>query len=243
MMQPTDGTPAPVLQAGRNYWRRGTATRMTPLIDVAEYFDAFARVCEAAERQILIIGWDFDRREPLHRGDEGRDLPDRLGEFLVELVRRKPRLHIYLLSWDFNMIYATERELLPALRLRLQTPRRFHFRLDGLHPKGASHHQKVVVVDDRVAFAGGIDLSRWRWDTPEHKPDDPRRVDPNGKPYPPFHDVMVMMEGEAAAILGDLARTRWRRARGRQIKPPGKIAASPWPESVAAELQDIDVAI
>ena len=243
MTQPTDEASVPVLQAGRNYWRRGPATRLSTLIDAADYFDAFARVCEAAERQILILGWDFDRQEPLHRDNGSRALPDRLGEFLVELVRRKPRLHVYLLSWDFNMIYASERELLPALRLRLQTPRRFHFRLDGLHPVGASHHQKVVVVDDRVAFAGGIDLSRWRWDTPEHKPDDPRRTDPNGRPYPPFHDLMVMLEGDAAAILGELARTRWRRARGRHIKPPGDVTASPWPKSVAAELKDIDVAI
>jgi phosphatidylserine/phosphatidylglycerophosphate/cardiolipin synthase-like enzyme len=56
----------------------------------------------------------------------------------------------------------------------------------GAPSSNASHHQKLVVIDDRVAFVGGIDLSRWRWDTPEHKPDDPRRRDPNGKPYRDF---------------------------------------------------------
>ena len=35
-------------------------------------------------------------------------------------------------------------------------------------PLGASHHQKVVVVDDAVAFVGGLDLTHCRWDTPEH---------------------------------------------------------------------------
>jgi phosphatidylserine/phosphatidylglycerophosphate/cardiolipin synthase-like enzyme/uncharacterized membrane protein YdjX (TVP38/TMEM64 family) len=232
-----------ILEVGSNCWQRASASRFATLIDAADYFAAFAEACAAAERQILILGWDFDRCERLHRDQREGDLPDQLGAFLVELVRRKPHLNIYLLSWDFNMVYAAERELLPALRLRLQAPPRFHFRLDGSHPKGASHHQKVVVVDDRVAFAGGIDLSRWRWDTSDHLPDDPRRTDPTGKAYPPFHDLMVMLEGDAAACLGNLARERWRRARGRKVSPPDDVRHSPWPASVAAELGDVRVAI
>jgi len=233
----------PILESGRNCWLRKNASRFTALIDTADYFAAFAEACRAAERQILILGWDFDRRERLHRGEQVAELPDELGAFLVELVKRKPHLNVYLLSWDFNMIYAAERELLPALRLRLQAPPRFHFRLDDRHPNGASHHQKVVVIDDRLAFAGGIDLSRWRWDTPGHPPDDPRRTDPDGKRYPPFHDLMVMVEGDAAAALGNLARERWRRARGWKIAPSGGTAGSPWPASVSAELTDVEVAI
>jgi phospholipase D1/2 len=233
----------PILQVGRNCWQRATASRFTVLVDAADYFAALRAACAAAERQILILGWDFDRHERLRSGDHEDDLPDELGSFLVELVKRRPGLHVYLLSWDFNMVYAAERELLPALRLRLQAPRRFHFRLDGSHPKGASHHQKVVVVDDRVAFAGGIDLSRWRWDTSEHRAQDPRRIDPKGDPYPPFHDLMVALEGEAAARLGDLARRRWRQSRGWRIRAPGATRASPWPAGVAAGLTEVPVAI
>jgi phospholipase D1/2 len=233
----------PILESGRNCWKVEHASRLATLVDAADYFSAFAETCRAAERQILILGWDFDRHERLHRVDSSDEFPDELGAFLAELVRRNPKLSVYLLSWDFNMIYAAERELLPALRLRIQAPPRFHFRLDDMHPKGASHHQKVVVVDDRVAFAGGIDLSRWRWDTTGHKPDDPRRTDPAGKPYPPFHDMMMVVEGEAAARLGQLARERWRRARGWKIKPPLGIEHSPWPESVTSGLDDVRVAI
>lgn len=231
-----------ILAPGRNCWELEKASRLATLVDAADYFSAFATACRSAQRQILILGWDFDRRERLHRDDRDDGFPDELGAFLVALVKRNPKLNIYLLSWDFNMIYAVERELLPALRLRMQAPPRFHFRLDGRHPKGASHHQKVVVVDDRVAFSGGIDLSRWRWDTSEHKPDDPRRIDPDGKPYPPFHDMMMVVEGDAAARLGELARERWRRARGRRIKPP-KVAQSAWPDSVPTELDAVQVAI
>lgn len=232
-----------ILETGRNCWKVEHASRLATLVDAAEYFSAFAEACRAAERQILILGWDFDRHERLHRVEPCDEYPDELGAFLVTLVTRNPKLNVYLLSWDFNMIYAAERELLPAFRLRIQAPQRFHFRLDGMHPKGASHHQKVVVVDDRVAFAGGIDLSRWRWDTTEHRPNDPRRTDPGGKHYPPFHDVMMVIEGEAAACLGQLARERWRRARGWKIKPPTGVERSPWPESVSNELDAVRVAI
>jgi phosphatidylserine/phosphatidylglycerophosphate/cardiolipin synthase-like enzyme/uncharacterized membrane protein YdjX (TVP38/TMEM64 family) len=234
---------AAIIEPGRNCWQYPSATRFSTLVDGADYFAAFASACLAARRQILILGWDFDRHERLYRGEPDPDLPDELGAFLVELVRRRRELEVYLLSWDFNMVYAAERELLPALRLRMQAPPRFHFRLDGEHPKGASHHQKVVVIDDQVAFVGGIDLSRWRWDTSEHLPDDPRRTDPQGNPYPPFHDMMCLVEGDVAARLGDLARERWRRARGWDLRPPLDVTGSPWPEHVDADLRDIRVAI
>jgi len=232
-----------ILAPGRNCWTVANATRTATIVDVCDYFAAFAEACRAARRQILILGWDFDRHERLHRGEHDGDIPDELGPFLVDLVRQNRQLSIYLLSWDYNMIYAAERELLPALRLRMQAPPRLRFRLDGRHPKGASHHQKLVVIDDCVAFAGGIDLSRWRWDTPEHKPNDPRRTDPDGNSYPPFHDLMFLVEGDVAARLGELARTRWRRARGWSVEPPPRPEISPWPKTVAAELTDVAVAI
>ena len=243
-MNPDESPPRGVLNPGANCWRIEDADRLGAIVDAADYFAAFAEACRAARRQILILGWDFDRCERLHRDeDAGGDLPDELGSFLVGLVRRTRGLKVYLLSWDFNMIYAAERELLPALRLRLQAPPRFHFRLDAEHPSGASHHQKVVVVDDRVAFVGGIDLSRWRWDTSEHRPDDPRRTDPDGKSYPPFHDMMLLVEGDVAARLGELARERWRRAHGWNIRPPDGVESAPWPKAVEAGLSCVPVAI
>ncbi len=80
-----------------------------------------------------------------------------------------------------------------------------------------------MVVDDRVGFSGGFDLSKWRWDTPEHAIDDARRKDPDGKPYPPFHDVQMVVDGDAAKALGQLARERWQRATGTQTAPLNRI--------------------
>ncbi|MGB0722539.1 MAG: VTT domain-containing protein [Gammaproteobacteria bacterium] len=242
-----------ICSPGDNCWAIESADRASVIIDTAAYFHALSEACAQARHQILILGWDFDRRERLHRDDDaprtpaGESLPDGLGDFLTALVRERPDLHVHLLSWDYSMIYAAEREMLPALRLRLQAPPRFHIKLDGCHPPGASQHQKLVVIDDRVAFIGGIDLSRWRWDTPDHEPDDPRRIDPDGAPYPPFHDMMVCAQGDVAAKLGELARERWRRAFGTRIEPPpsetGDDTPAPWPESIEPELSRVPVAI
>src|SRR3546814_15726291 len=49
------------------------------------------------------------------------------------------------------------------------------FRFDNAHPPGCSHHQKIVVLDDRLAVCGGIDISTGRWDTPAHIDDDKNR--------------------------------------------------------------------
>ena len=84
-----------------------------------------------------------------------------------DLVRRNRRLRIYVLLWDFAMIYVADREIIPLYAHPWRTHRRIHFRLDGSHPIGASHHQKIVVIDDHVAFVGGLDIAEHRWDEPQ----------------------------------------------------------------------------
>ena len=86
-------------------------------------------------------------------------------------------------------------------------------------PVGGSHHQKIVVVDDAVAFCGGIDLTGHRWDTCAHRIDEPARTTATGKPYGPYHEVQAMLSGPAAARLGALVRDRWR-AVGEEPRPP-----------------------
>ena len=96
---------------------------------------------------------------------------------------------------------------------------------------------------DAFAFVGGIDLTKRRWDTPEHLASDPRRVDPSGKSYGPFHDVQVALSGEAAASLGDLVRTRWERGTGKQIELPENVESDPWPVEFSPDLENVDVAV
>jgi phospholipase D1/2 len=231
-----------ILTEGRNCWKVAGARRVAFLIDGASYFAAFAAVAEGARRAIYILGWDMDSRMSLFRDDRPRGLPDRFGAFMSAILSRRRGLHAYLLNWDFSVIYAFEREPLPALWFDWATHRRLHFRLDNRHPILGAHHQKVIVVDDAMAFVGGLDFTRSRWDTSEHRIPDPRRTNYGGDPYVPFHDVMIAVDGEAAARLGDLARERWRAATGERLHPC-RPEADPWPPDIVPDLENVPVGL
>src|SRR5690606_21342077 len=95
-----------------------------------------------------------------------------------------------------------------------------------------------------VAFCAGFDISRSRWDSSAHGPDDPRRSNPFGIRYGPFHDVGAVVEGDVARSLGELCRVRWERATG---KPPRSkrtpYVEGRWPVSIDVDLADAPVAI
>jgi phospholipase D1/2 len=229
-----------ILQVGENCWCLEQADRIAFLVDGKAVFEAFTAAASLAEKSLLIVGWDIDSRIRISRS--GPDESITLGNFLEYLAIKKPELEIHILIWDFPVIYAMDREPLPIFNLDWKTHSRIHFALDGEHPIGACHHQKIVVIDDHLAMAGGFDLSNRRWDTPLHMPDDPRRIDPLGSPYPPFHDVQMLVQGPVATKLGELARQRWFRATGgRPVSPASR--KPPWPLSIPPDLQDIPVAI
>lgn len=238
----TPGADAPIAVPGRNCWAVAHASRFAVLVDAQAYFDAFVETAVRARESILVVGWDIQSGTRLRPGPMPEGLPATLGPFLDALVQRRPGLRVWLLDWDFSLVFALERELLPVVQLGWRTHRRIHFRMDGEHPLGASQHQKLVVVDDAVAFCGGLDLTTERWDTPAHAPEDPARVGPGGRPYAPFHDVQCAVAGPAAAVLGRLARERWRRATGRALRPPSR-GRDPWPPGLAPDLVDVPVAV
>lgn len=227
---------------GRNCWKIEQADRVSFLIDGAAYFSAFREAAMHARHCILILGWDFDSRIRMLPDRQTDELPNRLGEFLHHLLARRKQLRVYVLTWDFHMIYWREREWwLPS---KLSAHRRLHFLRDGAHPIGASHHQKIVVVDDAVAFVGGMDFAACRWDTPSHEPDHPARRASDGRPpCRPFHDVQIMVDGPSAAALGELARDRWRAASGTSIPFTPPVPDGIWPPRVRPDLADVRVAI
>lgn len=159
-MQTSKPTHRPILEVGRNCWRIEHAGRASCLIDGEAYFRAFREVAKQAQHAIIILGWDFDSRVKMLPDGESDGFPICIGEFFYALLARQRGLHIYVLTWGYHMVYAFEREWWPVYKLG--THRRLHFKMDDTHPAGASHHQKVVVVDDTVAFSGGLDFAQCR---------------------------------------------------------------------------------
>jgi phospholipase D1/2 len=232
-----------VLVETKNCWRIAPASRAAFLIDADAYFSAFRETVARARHSVMILGWDIDTRTRLSRPGEAPVWT--LLPFLNDVLERQPDLRVYALAWDFSVIYTLEREPLPTLRFAHAAHPRLSFHLDGAHPLGASHHQKIVVADDQVAFTGGLDLTIRRWDVSAHRAHEPDRVDPAGQPYPPVHDVQMVVEGQAAAALAAIARARWEAATGEVIPaaPRGGQPADLWPAGVAPDLTDAAIGI
>lgn len=223
---------------------------MTVVVDADDYFARAREALLQAERRIMLVGWDFDARIALTHGDLLPGEPRAVGEFLHWLVRRRPELELYLLRWDLGALKALVRGTTILTMLRWMTHPRIHTKLDGRHPPGASHHQKLMSIDDRFVFCGGIDVTAARWDTRAHRDDDQGRRTPSGEPYQPWHDATVALSGPVAIALAELCRQRWYRATGNILKPVPPPAPLPeaktrdaWPPTLPPMFTRVEVAI
>jgi phosphatidylserine/phosphatidylglycerophosphate/cardiolipin synthase-like enzyme/uncharacterized membrane protein YdjX (TVP38/TMEM64 family) len=236
-----------VLEEGRTVWKVAHADRMAVLVDAADYFAALRSAMTNARKSIVVLGWDIDSRTPLvgRSGIAEDGAPATFLPFVESLVRKRPELDIHLLLWDYTLLYALDREPLPSLNLKWRTPPQVQVELDNCLPLGACHHQKLVVVDGSLGFCGGLDLTTGRWDTGEHRPDHPARIGPDGKPYPPFHDVQMLVDGEAARRLAEIGARRWRDATGTELVLLAAIdeETDRWPEHVVPDCETVEIGI
>jgi phospholipase D1/2 len=175
-------------------------------------------------------------------GEPEDGYPADLAEFLSALAEERPSLAIHVLLWDYSVLYSLEREPFPMMNLQWKTASRVRFSLDNCVPAGSSQHQKLVIVDDVLAFSGGLDLTVRRWDTPAHAATNPHRVDPAGKPYRPFHDVQIMVDGNAALALAELARARWQAATSENMLVTND-SVDRWPPNVPPDFTEVEIGI
>ena len=230
-------------------WRYAMATRAHVVIDAAAYFELMHKAMLRARQRIMLIGWDFDSRIRLAGGRRWYNLPRRtqfparLGAFMIWLVGRTEGLQLRVLKWNFGALkFIFRGSMMLDLGRWLLNPA-IDFKFDSAHPLGCSHHQKIVIIDDRFAVCGGIDMTSDRWDTPDHPEEDSRRLQPNGKPYGPWHDLTMMVEGDIAGALGALGRQRWVQAGGEAMKPCAAQAETAWPDGLMAEFKNVEIGI
>ncbi|MDQ2779804.1 MAG: VTT domain-containing protein [Pseudomonadota bacterium] len=221
-----------LLSAGRNGWRVERAERVALLIGAPAYFNALRQSLLAARAAVRIVGWHLDAATELGTEDGAQSFaeasyPSSLGALLQAVTQRERRLRSFVLDWDYSMLYSVDRDLRRGWREPWKLHRRLHFCLDGTEAVGAAPHEKIVVVDDAVAFAGGIDL-----------------CSPPAVATPAATGVQLALQGPAAAALAEHARWRWQQAVGRApgfVSTPG--AAAPWPARLQADFETVDVAI
>ncbi|MEW6381122.1 MAG: phospholipase D-like domain-containing protein [bacterium] len=223
-----------ILKPGHNCWGVYDVQETGLLVDARDYYRAFYAAAEKARHYILIAGWQFDSEVQLIRGDDVKN-PDqevRFYHFLKSLCERNPELEIYMLAWDFSIVYALTREWFQAWRFSWGASRQIRFHFDSHHPIGASHHQKFAVIDGCIAFVGGMDICASRWDDRRHLATHPDRKNSDGRPYEPVHDIQSYHIGHAVAgQLVELFKVRWQSSGG------GYLDFPPPPENYSFQIE------
>src|SRR5205085_11758064 len=132
--------------------RPGNAVEI--LIDGAEALPAIAEELRNARSHVHITGWYFTPAFALVR--EGKAVV--LRHLLAELAER---LDVRVLVWAGAPLplFRPSRYEVRRMRDELTRETRIQCRLDSRERPMHCHHEKTIVIDDRVAFVGGIDLT------------------------------------------------------------------------------------
>ncbi|KAL9650265.1 hypothetical protein ABK040_014920 [Willaertia magna] len=133
--------------------------------------DAFRDIYVAlsiAEKEIYITDWCINPLIYLLRGN-GKAVSDSRLDIILK-NKASQGVQIYILIWKETEVAKLNLETKKSKHyLRSLYPRNIHVKT---HPKKYpaewSHHQKIVVVDQSIAFLGGLDLCYGRWDDYHH---------------------------------------------------------------------------
>jgi len=177
------------------------------LIDGAEALPAIAKELQAAKSHVHITGWFFSPSFALVRDER----PLVLRTLLAELAER---VDVRMLAWAGAPLplFRPSRGEVRRMRDELTSRTRIQCALDAHERPLHCHHEKTIVVDDRVAFVGGIDLTSQsgdRFDSSDH----PARATLG------WHDVTSRIEGPAVGDVADHFRMRWREVTGERLQP------------------------
>jgi phosphatidylserine/phosphatidylglycerophosphate/cardiolipin synthase-like enzyme len=185
--------------------RPGNAVEI--MIDGAEALPMMARELAAARSHIHMTNWFLSPDFELVRGDK----PVVLRHLLAELAER---VDVRILVWAGAPLplFRPSRRDVRDMRERLTKETRIQCELDAKERPMHCHHEKTIVIDDRVAFVGGIDLTSQsgdRFDSVHH----PARNAIG------WHDATARIEGPAVADVAEHFRMRWHEVNGEQLAP------------------------
>ncbi len=173
--------------------------------DAGPHFERVSELLESARRSVVIVGWQLDSRLRLSKNET-----ECLREKVLRLCERNPELQFYLLLWDHPIFYIPQREWLQT-RVWEELHPRVHLVFDNHHPFGASHHEKIIIVDGQTALVGSTDLCDERWDSPRHLPfDRVRSLDHQSDSYGPYHELGLELSGPVCLELLKHIESRWR---------------------------------
>ncbi|HEY3468655.1 MAG TPA: phospholipase D family protein, partial [Amycolatopsis sp.] len=182
--------------------------RVSVLVDGEESLPAIADAIRHARSHVHIANWhasaDFRMtREP--------GAPT-LRELLAETAARGVDVRVLLWAGPPVPAFQPTRGLARAEQRKFTEGTGVRCVLDSRERTLHCHHEKLVVVDDAVAFVGGVDFTALegdRHDSPDHPP---RAIG--------WHDLAARLDGPVVADVADHFRRRWTEVAGEDLAPP-----------------------
>ena len=184
------------------------------LIDGAQALPAIAEALRSTTSHVHLTGWHFSPDFALERDGEPLVLRNLLGELAT-------RVDVRVLVWAGAPLplFRPSRGDVRKMRDRLVGDTKIQCALDAKERPMHCHHEKTIVVDDRIAFVGGIDLtseSGDRYDWNHHPP----RADVG------WHDACACIEGPAVADVAEHFWMRWREVTGETLEEVSRPEAA-----------------
>jgi phosphatidylserine/phosphatidylglycerophosphate/cardiolipin synthase-like enzyme len=184
------------------------------LVDGAEALPAIANELRQARSHVHLTGWYFSPDFALMRDDE----PLILRNLLAELAEG---IDVRIIVWAGAPLplFRPSRRQVRVMRDELIAGTRIQCAMDSRERPLHCHHEKTIVIDDRLAFVGGIDLTTQagdRYDVSDH----PARAAVG------WHDAAARIEGPAVGDVAEHFRMRWHEVTGETLPPvsPGEPA-------------------
>jgi phosphatidylserine/phosphatidylglycerophosphate/cardiolipin synthase-like enzyme len=198
--------PAGGWAAGEPQSRPGNSLEI--LIDGAEALPRMATQLARAESHVHIAGWYFSPDFALARDEE----PTILRDLLAGLAER---VEVRVLVWAGAPLppFRPSRGMVRRMRESLCKGTQIQCALDKKERPMHCHHEKTIVIDDRVAFVGGIDLtseSSDRFDSSAH----------HARGQVGWHDASAQITGPAVADVAEHFRMRWQEVTGEKLASP-----------------------
>ncbi len=186
--------------------RRGNSLEV--LIDGAEALPRMGAELKRAESHVHIAGWYFSPEFALTRDEE----PAILRHLLAELAER---VEVRVLVWAGAPLplFRPSRRTVRRMRESLCAGTKICCALDAKERPMHCHHEKTIVVDDRVAFVGGIDLTSEagdRFDSSGHR----------ARGQVGWHDASARITGPAVVDIAEHFRMRWQEVTGEKLASP-----------------------
>jgi phosphatidylserine/phosphatidylglycerophosphate/cardiolipin synthase-like enzyme len=212
---------------------------ITFTVDGQETFRLIYEKIHQAKTCIYIANYDLDpalrfvrKSDPLagRTGHHHEAYP--LQDLLVEKAREG--VEVKIIVWEPRLVLrllpgadergidgrADEVNVINEIAERYGISEKLMVRIDNTAPTITSaHHEKIVIVDNKTGFCGGLDLSRGKWDTSSHEYDNPLR-DANSEPW---HDVQAMVNGPVVWDLIYHFHQRWAYSQSRSFRQAKRL--------------------